>query len=363
MNSDSRVESDAPDNPESSPEPGLNAAAATADANEPHDPLLSCLMMLAQREHRHCSPTSLIAGLPLVDNHLTPELFVRAASRVGLSAKVVRRQLEDIPGLVLPVVLLMENNEAVVLLKKEADGRLLLLDTHTQGRSHISAQELNQQYLGYCIYCRPEHRHDERTLEMTHQREGHWFWRVIGQSWRIYRDVLLASVLINLFALANPLFVMNVYDRVVPNAALETLWVLAIGVIIVYGFDLLLKLLRNYFIEVAGKKADVQLSAFIFERVLGARYEHHPRSVGVFASQLRDFEAIRSFITSSTVTAFVDLPFTLLFLLVIAYIGGPLVWVPLAVIPVILIFLFSCSADWRRRWMKPIAPAHRKMPL
>lgn len=343
MNSDSRVESGASTKPEPDHVEAVESVSASASPDpdtERHDPLLSCLMMLAQREHRHCSPTSLIAGLPLVDNHLTPELFVRAASRVGLSAKVVRRQLDEIPGLVLPVVLLMDNNEAVVLLKKEADGRLLLLDTHTQGRSHISAQELSQQYLGYCIYCRPEHRHDERTLEMSKQHEGHWFWRVIGQSWRIYRDVLLASVLINLFALANPLFVMNVYDRVVPNAALETLWVLAIGVMIVYGFDLLLKLLRNYFIEVAGKKADVQLSAFIFERVLGARYEHHPQSVGVFSSQLRDFEAIRSFITSSTVTAFVDLPFTLLFLLVIAYIGGPLVWVPLAVIPLILGFSF-----------------------
>ena len=303
-----------------------------------HDPLLDCLLSLAKREHRQCSATSLVAGLPLVDNRLSPDLFVRAAKRAGLSAKVAKRTLKEIPSLVLPVVLLLENNEAVVLLKREDNGDLLVLDTASDGRMTLDQEALAKSYTGYCIFCKPQHRYDERTLELARHHDGHWFWRVIGQSWRIYRDVLIASVLINIFALANPLFVMNVYDRVVPNAALETLWVLAIGVILVYGFDLILKLLRNYFIEVAGKKADVRLSAYIFERVLGARYEEHPQSVGVFASQLREFESIRSFITSSTVTAFVDLPFTLLFLVVIAYLGGSLVLVPLRVIPLILIF-------------------------
>ncbi|MDN3639304.1 type I secretion system permease/ATPase [Simiduia curdlanivorans] len=314
------------------------AGVSQEKSQRQHDPLLECLLSLAKREHRQCSATSLVAGLPLVDNRLSPDLFVRAAKRAGLSAKVAKRTLAEIPSLVLPVVLLLEDNQAVVLLKREDSGDLLLLDTATDGRVTLSADELAKSYTGYCIFCKPEHRYDERTLELARQHDGHWFWRVIGKSWRIYRDVLVASVLINLFALANPLFVMNVYDRVVPNAALETLWVLAIGVMLVYGFDLILKLLRNYFIEVAGKKADVQLSAYIFERVLGARYEEHPQSVGVFASQLREFESIRSFITSSTVTAFVDLPFTVLFLVVIAYLGGPLVLVPLSAIPIILIF-------------------------
>ncbi|BFM11183.1 type I secretion system permease/ATPase [Simiduia litorea] len=303
-----------------------------------HDPLLDCLLSLAKREHRQCSATSLVAGLPLVDNRLSPDLFVRAAKRAGLSAKVAKRTLDEIPSLVLPVVLLLEDNQAVVLLSREDSGDLLLLDTATDGRVTVTSEALAKSYTGFCIFCKPQHRYDERTLELARHHDGHWFWRVIGKSWRIYRDVLVASVLINLFALANPLFVMNVYDRVVPNAALETLWVLAIGVILVYGFDLILKLLRNYFIEVAGKKADVQLSAYIFERVLGARYEEHPQSVGVFASQLREFESIRSFITSSTVTAFVDLPFTLLFLVVIVYLAGPLVLVPLSAIPIILFF-------------------------
>jgi len=158
---------------------------------------------------------------------------------------------------------------------------------------------------------------------------------------------LLASLLINIFAVANPLFVMNVYDRVVPNDALETLWVLALGVLLVYGFDFVLKSLRSYFLEVAGKKSDILLSAFIMERVLGAKMSERAASVGAFASQLREFETVRSFITSSTVTAFVDLPFALLFVLVIAYVGGPLVWVPLAALPLILGYAFYIQRPLR----------------
>lgn len=318
----------------------MNSSPQADALHDGHDPLLACLLMLARREHRNCSAASLLAGLPLVQNHLTPDLFIRAARRAGLTAKVVRRALVDIPDLVLPVVLLLKDNQAAVLAARADEGGYWLLDSHTEGRSRVSAEALAELYTGYCIYSKPEHRYDERTLHLHRQQEGHWFWRVIGQSWRIYRDVLVASVLINLLALANPLFVMNVYDRVVPNAALETLWVLAIGVLVAYGFDLLLRLLRNYFIEVAGKKADIQLSAYIFERVLGARFAHHPRSVGVFASQLRDFESIRSFVTSTTVTALVDLPFSILFLIVVAYLGGALVWVPLVAMPLILAYSY-----------------------
>lgn len=301
------------------------------------DPLLESLLIIARLEHLPISETSLTAGLPLVDERLTPRLFLRAAERAGLTAKVIQRPLQDITNLVLPAVLLLENNQACVLTKIDLKrGKAEILDPHSSGRAHVGLDELASQYSGYSIFCKPMHRYDERTQEIRVRHKGHWFWGVLSRSWRIYRDVLLASLFINLFAIANPLFVMNVYDRVVPNEAVETLWVLAIGVATVYLFDLILKLLRGYFIEVAGKKSDVLLSAMIFERVLGARLEDKPMSVGSFASQLKDFESVRSFITSSTVTAFVDLPFTILFLLVIYYVGGPLVLVPLACIPIVI---------------------------
>lgn len=301
------------------------------------DPLLECLLLLAKLEHRPCSATSLTAGLPLVDERLTPELFVRAAARAGLSAKVVNRRFDQLNNLVLPAVMLLDGDSACVLLKlDESAGTALILDASTGGEQLIPLSTLSQEYSEFCIFARPEHRYDNRTQEQSAEVEGDWFWGTLKHSWRIYRDVLLASLLINIFALANPLFVMNVYDRVVPNEAVETLWVLAIGVLLVYGFDAVLKTLRGYFIEVAGKKSDVLLSSYIFQRVLGGRLSDKAASVGAFASQLREFETVRNFITSSTMIAFVDLPFALLFIVVIAYVGGPLVWVPLLALPIIV---------------------------
>jgi ATP-binding cassette subfamily C protein LapB len=147
---------------------------------------------------------------------------------------------------------------------------------------------------------------------------------------------VIASLLINLFALASPLFIMNVYDRVVPNHAVETLWVLAIGVAIVYGFDLLMRTLRGYFVDIAGKRADIILSATVFERVLGIKMAARPPSVGAFANNLHEFDSFRDFFTSATLGTIIDLPFVCLFIFIIWLIAGPLAIVPLAVLPLVL---------------------------
>jgi ATP-binding cassette subfamily C protein LapB len=149
--------------------------------------------------------------------------------------------------------------------------------------------------------------------------------------------VLLASLLINLFALVMPLFIMNVYDRVVPNDTTETLWALAVGVLIVLGFDFVMRMLRAYLVDIAGKRIDVILSANIFEKSMGLRMEARPASVGSFASNIHEFESFREFITSATITALVDLPFVILFIAVIFWIGGPVGVVPLLAVPLIIL--------------------------
>jgi len=318
----------------------------TIDTGDFHDPLLACLLTITRLENTPCSETSLIAGLPLVDERLTPELYVRAASRAGLEAKIVARKLENIPSIVLPAVLLLHDNTALVVTKIDfSAGIATVIESVSTAEKTLSITSLAALYTGFIILSRPEERFEQASTmdaysgtDTTHQSSGNtgWFWAVIRSSWKIYRDVLLASFFINLFAMANPLFVMNVYDRVVPNEALETLWVLAIGITMVYLFDLILKGLRGYFIEVAGKKSDILLSAFIFERVLGARYHERPQSVGAFVSQLREFDTVRNFFTASTISAVIDLPFLIIFLLLIGYIGGPLVWIPIVALPLIL---------------------------
>lgn len=307
------------------------------------DTLLLSLLAIARYEHVPCTDTQLVSGLPLHDGKLTPELTIRAASRIDMKASVVERDLESISNLVLPAILLLRDNTALVLLDIEED-RAQVYCPLSDEEQQTPIATLIERYTGMAIYIKPEVQYEARALHDVAPKRAHWFWGTLSHSWRIYRDVLIASCLINLFALASPLFVMNVYDRVVPNNAIETLWVLALGVMVVYLFDYILKTLRVYFIEVAGKKSDILLSAYIFERVLGARYDQHPPSVGAFASQLREFDSVRNFITSTSVTAFVDLPFTVFFLVVIGYLGGPIVWVPIAIIPLIVIFSLIVQA-------------------
>ncbi|WP_330924571.1 type I secretion system permease/ATPase [Candidatus Sororendozoicomonas aggregata] len=296
------------------------------------DPLLACLTILTRHYGNPYSAESLVSGLPLEKNILTPDLFIRAADRAGLATKLHRRELSEISSLVVPAVLLLKEKKSCILLHIDHDNdcaTVIVPDTG-EGKKDITLTELESHYIGYVIYTRAKHRYDKRAPKSLNVQSRHWFWGTILGSWRIYRDVLFASLLINIFVLASPLFTMNVYDRVVPNQAFDTLWVLAIGAFLVFTFDFALKMIRGYFIDLAGKKSDILLSARIMERVMGLSMSARPPSVGSFAKNLQDFESIRDFITSSTVTALIDLPFTVIILTVIFILGGPIAFIPLA---------------------------------
>ena len=181
--------------------------------------------------------------------------------------------------------MLLKERKSCILVKIDHDkneARIIIPDTG-EGEKSISLDELSEFYNGHVIYVREKHRYDERTPKSLDVRSRHWFWGTILGSWRIYRDVLLASLLINVFVIASPLFTMNVYDRVVPNQAFDTLWVLALGACIVFTFDFVLKMIRSYFIDLAGKKSDILLSGRIMERVLGLSMSARPALVGSFA--------------------------------------------------------------------------------
>lgn len=307
-----------------------------------HDPLLDCLVELTRIHGRPSTRAALVAGLPLENGLLTPSLFWRAAARAGLSAKLVRRPLDRLDTLLLPAVLLLKGEEACVLLGWDESGtnaRLLFPDTG-QGTVSLSRSELAERYAGISIFARPHFRFDKRTPQVGEVKLRHWFWGALADQWPVYRDVLAAAFLINMMALSLPLFTMNVYDRVVPNRALETLWVLALGVGIVIVVDMLLRTLRGYFIDLASARIDMQLSAKIMERVLGVRMESRPAAVGSFASNLRSFESVRDFITSATVTTFIDLPFALLFLLVIGIIAWQLILPVLVAMVIVLVYAY-----------------------
>jgi ATP-binding cassette subfamily C protein LapB len=307
-----------------------------------HDPLLACLVALTSLYGRPSTRAALSAGLPLEKGCLTPSLFARAATRAGLSSKIVRRPLEAIDNALLPVILLLKGDQACVLLGWDESGsaaRLLYPETG-QGEVRLSREALAGRYLGIALFVRPRFSFDARTPEVGKVAERHWFWGALIEQGPVYRDVIGAALLINLFALVMPLFSMNVYDRVVPNNATDTLWMLALGVSLVIGMDFVMRLLRGHFVDLASARIDVKLSALIMERVLGMRLEARPASVGSFAANLRSFESVRDFIASATVTALIDFPFALIFLLVIAWISWPLVLIPIIGLVVGLIYAY-----------------------
>lgn len=301
------------------------------------DPLLKCLVLLTRFFNHPFSAETLSAGLPLVDSRLTPALFLRAADRAGLTAKVITRELDKISPLVLPVVLLLKDQRACILRSVKSGGRCEVVDPDSGGAAEKTLAELQALYDGHAIFVRQQLQFDSRTEHSAVPRVEHWFWGVVRQAWPIYGEVLLASLLINSFALVMPLFIMNVYDRVVPNETTETLWALVAGVFIVLAFDFGMRMLRGYLIDIAGKRIDVILSSNIFERAMGLRMEVRPASVGSFASNVHEFESFREFITSATITALVDLPFVFLFIGVIFWIGGWVGVVPLAAVPLIIL--------------------------
>jgi len=298
------------------------------------DPLLEALVYVARFHGQQVSREGLTAGLPLHENRLVPSLVERAAERAGLETRIVECPLDSLAGEALPAILLLHGQQACVLLARD-DGACRVVEPGGN-ETRIAPQELGERYLGSAILARVAYGFDERAPELGGSRERHWFWGSVLEHRALYRDVLLAAAMVSLFALALPLFTMNVYDRVVPNHATETLWMLAAGVALVLGADFTPRSMRGYFLDLASKRIDLKLSGFIMERVLGMRLEERPASVGSFAANLRSFESARDFITSATVTAFIDLPFALVFVVVIGWIAPPML-IPVLVAMVLVI--------------------------
>lgn len=328
-----------------------------ADRVAIHDPLVDALRIMAGYYGRRTSFASLTAGLPIPATGITPILFTRAAERTGLHARMAEKTVEALaiaPN--LPCILVLENKQACILWEVREPGQnktqsgkadedrsvhpetqfLVQFPETEDDKQLLSLTALKKLYIGYAFYVRPIARVDERAGPAEIETAKEWFWTALWENKSIYAEVIMAAVMINIFAVVSSLFVMNVYDRVIPNNAYDTLWVLSIGILTVYIFDFILKNLRAHFLDHAGKKADVKISARLFQQMLGMTMEARPASAGVMASHMREFESLRDFFTSATMTALIDLPFVLLFILLIAIIGGPVAFVPFVAVPLVI---------------------------
>ncbi|MGB0718943.1 MAG: ABC transporter transmembrane domain-containing protein, partial [Bdellovibrionales bacterium] len=319
-------------------------------------PLVDCLRVLAGFYGRRTSNAALTAGLPIPPNGITPELFVRAASRADMNAILTERSLGSLaiaPN--LPCILALNENQACILWEiihpktapvRAKDGAEVVLDPQTKfvvqfpetpdEKQMMGLEQLKSLYSGYAFFVRPVARSDDRAGPAEIDSGRNWFWARFWENRTLYSEVVFAAIMINIFGIAGSLFTMNVYDRVVPNKAIETLWALAIGVLLVYTCDFILKNLRAHFLDYAGRKADVVISGQLFEQIMGMTMLARPQSAGVLVSNMKEFETLRDFFTSATMVALIDLPFVFLFILFIYIIGGPVAIVPLAAIPLII---------------------------
>nr|WP_298169144.1 type I secretion system permease/ATPase [uncultured Pseudomonas sp.] len=333
----------------------LSQAQTRSDPRDRYDdPLLDSLLSLCSLHQKSVSRAMLTTGMPLPDQRLSAELLPRAAARAGLQGRWLRRGLDKIPELAMPALLLLQDGRSALLLGWDEQGRARIMPSESEGGEvRVSAEVLAKDYSGQVFFAQPLHKFDFNRGELV-PRATSWFRDTLKRSRWLYIDAIAASLLINLIGLATPLFVMNVYDRVVPNQAEATLWVLAVGICGVFFFDLLLKTLRGLCLDLAGKKTDLIISATLFERIVGMAMKFRPARVGSFAQNIHEFQNLRDFLASLTLASVIDLPFTLLILAVIAMIGGHLVWIPVLAFPLVALIGWALQrplADTMQRTM------------
>ena len=342
----------------------MERAGATSDPRASHDdPLLDGLLILCKLHDCSASRGSLSAGLPMPKQCLSAELLPRAAARAGLQGRLLRRELSAISPLNLPVLLLLKGGRCAVLRKWGEKRQALILPSEADGGEQwVSREQLASEYSGQAFFARPRHELEDARTPLVPRIDA-WFRDTLKLSRWLYTDAVLASLLINVLGLMVPLFIMQTYDRVVPNQATATLWVLAIGLFVGTTFELLLRVLRAHLLDNAGKKTDVVLSATLFERITGMSMKARPATVGGFAQSIHDFQGLREFLTAVTLTSLIDLPFALLMILVIWLLGGWLVAIPLLAFPLTAAFALIIQSRLRDTVQKSLALAAQRQAL
>ncbi len=293
------------------------------------DPLRQGLLLLCRQLGRPLGDAELVDGMPLEHGRLPLHLVARALRRADITAQVTRQPLRRIDRYLLPALLLLDDGRALVLVGNDGGHAEVLVPQSDGGSQRMPLAELEALYSGTAIFAKCRYRPDGRVGDYASALPEHWFFGPLKRLWRSYAEVTAAALVANVLAVASALFAMQVYDRVVPNAAFDTLWILASGVALAIVLDGVLRIMRGHLLNVLGKRLDLQLSTLLFSRVLSTRVAAKPASMGAFSTQVREFESVREFFTSSSAALISDLPFVAIFLLIIAVIGGHVVWVPL----------------------------------
>ncbi|GKX61790.1 type I secretion system permease/ATPase [Pragia fontium] len=267
------------------------------------------------------------------------ELMTRLVDHIGLKCKKLDEKLERIPSLLFPVFVPLKDNQAVVVFSiNENKTATVSFNISPDIKTQIDLEKLESLRDGelWLVYNK-ERAKDKRIDDFLKPYKENWLLQLISKDARFYGQIALGALFGNILALSSALFSMQVYDRVIPAQSYSTLWVLFIGVTVALLMDMGLRLARSHLADAIGKKTDMFMSGMFFSRALRIKNDARPNSTGAFVAQLREIEHIRELLTSTTVIAMVDMPFIILFIGVIAFIGGELAFAPLLAIPLIVI--------------------------
>ena len=263
------------------------------------DRLLLALELVCKFHNLPFSRKQALHGLPLEENKLTLKLFGRSAEKVGIETKFVDSPPSKVPALVYPFIVLFRNGNAGVV-----EGRSSVPDvvkiTFADGNStEVTLAALDKTCFGTVIYSKPVDGHSAHSnkAELPEQRH-HWLWSSVFKFWPTWIYMVIAAFVVNLLGLAMPLFIMNVYDRVIPNNSISTLWALVIGVSLALFIDFILRVMRSTLITNASQRIDMSVSSRLFEQAMDAKLSSRNVSSGELASQVREFESVRDFFKS-----------------------------------------------------------------
>lgn len=263
--------------------------------------------------------------------YVGPKEVVNALSTFGFKASFGSIKLKNLSEEFFPLIAFKKNGGARLISSALEEDKLSVTDAASGERGEITLSEFASDFSSYVVIVK------ELNSREKEERSGHWFFSAFRKSKWIYAQVLVAAMVSNFLSLATALFTMTVYDRIIPNGAFESLIALSIGVIIALGFDFIIKSLRAKFIDTASKRADLEISRRLFERILNLTPSEQKQKTGAMAGTIREFETLREFFNSSTLVILIDLPFVFFFVYVISLIAGPLAYVFLTAVPLVII--------------------------
>lgn len=303
-----------------------------------YQPWLQSVLVIAKHYRIEPSEERIRLQLDWNQNYTVDDVLLLICRQMGLNYRKLTFSNELLNPWRLPVIAEFHDGQVGVIDKADGEGQVSIQLSGEQGLAQSFRLDQLNSLIKNIYIVRPETSiPDARVDEYIKPYEPSWFWSIVLKDWKRYIDIMFASLIANILALATIIFSMQVYDRVVPSQSYPTLWVLAGGVLLAAIFEFVLRVARIYLSDIIGKRADLKISDRVFGHALRIKNKERSKSTGTFISQVRELEGVRELVTSTTISAIADLPFFFLFLVIFWLIGGNLFWVMVLVVPLMIV--------------------------